>query len=160
MERFTMSLDGALLASFNRYMKKKGYTNRSEAIRDLLRERLDSEQLAKEESGDCVGCLSYVYNHHERELTQRLVHHQHAHHDLVWSTMHVHLDHENCMEVAIVRGAAGAVKQFADSVSTETGVRHATLAAVPVETKVSGQHSYDHHVHGAHHPHTHSRPRT
>jgi CopG family nickel-responsive transcriptional regulator len=160
MERFTVSLDGKLLEQFDRYMQRHGYSNRSEAVRDILRERLEAERLADDESGNCVACLSYIYNHHERELSRRLTDAQHASHDLVRSTLHVHLDHENCMEVAVLQGETATVRKFADGVIAETGVRHGNLSAVPVETRVAGKHAYHHHTHGGEHPHVHSRPKT
>ena len=160
MERITISLDDELLAEFDRYMQQKGYVNRSEAIRDLVRERLERKRLAEDQSGRCIACLSYIYNHHERELVRRLTDAQHASHDLVRSTLHVHLDHENCMEVAILEGETGAVRRFSDAVMAETGVRHGKLSAVPVETRATGKHSYLHHAHGGQQPHTHIRPKT
>ena len=160
MERFTVSLDGKLLEQFDRYMQRHGYSNRSEAVRDILRERLEAERLVDDESGQCVACLSYIYNHHERELSRRLTDAQHASHDLVRSTLHVHLDHENCMEVAVLQGETATVRKFADGVIAETGVRHGNLSAVPVETRVAGKHAYHHHTHGGEHPHVHSRPKT
>jgi CopG family transcriptional regulator, nickel-responsive regulator len=168
MERFTVSLDGELLDQFDRYMAKHGYANRSEAVRDILRDKLEGERLEGNETGRCVACLSYIYNHHERELSRRITDAQHASHDIVRSTLHVHLDHDNCMEVAVLEGETGQVKKFADGVIAETGVRHGSLTAVPVETKVSGKHSYHQHdqahghshSHGGDHGHTHSRPKT
>ena len=160
MERFTVSLDGKLLEQFDRYMQRHGYTNRSEAVRDILRERLETERLSGDETGQCVACLSYIYNHHERELSRRLTDAQHASHDLVRSTLHVHLDHENCMEVAVLEGETATVRKFADGVMAETGVRHGNLSAVPVETRVAGKHTYHQHTHGSQHPHVHSRPKT
>lgn len=158
MERFTISLDGELLAQFKRYMQKKRYENRSEAVRDMLRDRMETERLEEAGVGDCVACLSYIYNHHARELTRRLTDLQHANHNLVRSTTHVHLDHENCMEISVLQGQTAAVRNFAAAVMAETGVRHGKLSAVPVETKLAGKHAYHKHMHGDQVPHTHSRP--
>jgi CopG family transcriptional regulator, nickel-responsive regulator len=152
MERFTVSLDGELLAQFDEYIHRRGYGNRSEAVRDILRGALEGQRLADDDSGHCVACLSYIYNHHERELARRLTQASHQHHDLTLSTLHVHLDHENCMEVSILRGQSGAVRAFADSITAETGVRHGTLNAVPVD-----HHDHDH---GHDHAHVHSSPKT
>lgn len=166
MERFTVSLDGKLLEQFNRYMQRRGYANRSEAVRDILRDKLEEERLEGDETGRCVACLSYIYNHHERELTRRITDAQHASHDIVRSTLHVHLDHDNCMEVAVLEGDTDQVRHFADGVMAETGVRHGNLSAVPVETRVAGKHAYQQHghghqhTHGSDHPHAHSRPKT
>jgi CopG family nickel-responsive transcriptional regulator len=160
MERFTISLDGELLARFNRYMQKRRYDNRSEAVRDMLRDRLEAERLDETGTGDCVASLSYVYNHHARELTRRLTDVHHANHNLVRFTTHVHLDHENCLEIAILQGSVMAVRNFAAAVTAETGVRHGKLSAVPVETRLAGKHVYHKQVHGDAHPHVHSRPET
>lgn len=157
MERVTISLDDKLLVEFDVYIKRKGYENRSEAIRDLLRQRLETDRLAEDRAEQAVACLSYVYNHHQRELSRRLSSSQHAHHDLVLSTLHVHLDHENCLEIAVLNGNTGAVRSFAEATIAETGVRHGNLHLVP--TEMVG----DHHRHGAHdhfHEHTHLRPKT
>ena len=89
MERVTISLEDGLLGEFDDYIKRKGYENRSEAIRDLLRQRLEADRLAEDRADQAVACLSYVYNHHQRELSRRLASAQHAHHDLVLSTLHV-----------------------------------------------------------------------
>ncbi len=160
MERITISLDDELLAEFDRYMQEKGYSNRSEAIRDLVRERLERKRLAEEQSGRCIASLSYIYNHHERELVRRLTDAQHASHDLVRSTLHVHLDHENCMEIAVLEGEISAVRRFADAVMAQTGVRHGKLSAVPVEARSTGKHVYLHHSHGGQEPHSHIKPKT
>ncbi len=156
MDRFTVSLDEDLLAQFDDYIRHRGYGNRSEAVRDLLRRTLEAERLADGDAGDCVACLSYVFNHHERDLARRLTESQHAHHDLTVSTMHVHLDHETCMEVAILQGPTDEIRRFADSVISETGVRHGAVNAVPVDMAGHHHHPGGHH----HHPHTHARPKT
>lgn len=162
MDRFTVSLDEELLSQFDDYIRRRGYQNRSEAVRDILRGKLEAERLAEDESGHCVACLSYIYNHHERELSRRLTEASHAHHDLTLSTLHVHLDHENCMEVAILQGPTTAVRRFADGVTAETGVRHGKLNAVPVDRKGHHHHHHDHHDHDHDHghDHVHSSPKT
>ena len=155
MERFTVSLEGELLAQFDEYIQHRGYGNRSEAVRDILRGTLETQRLTEDDSGHCIACLSYIYNHHERELSRRLTQASHAHHDLTRSTLHVHLDHENCMEVSVLQGPTEAVRRFADSITAETGVRHGKLNAVPVDMRVP--HSHDQ---GHEHPHVHSIPKT
>jgi len=150
MERVTISLDDDLLAQFDEYLKRKGYANRSEGIRDLLRDRLEGDRLSEDQAQHAVATLSYVYNHEQRELSRRLAKAQHAHHDMVLSTLHVHLDHEDCLEVAILRGRASDVRTFADATIAETGVRHGNLHLVPSEVKQTT------HEHGGHrHTHTH-----
>jgi CopG family nickel-responsive transcriptional regulator len=150
MQRMTITLDDELVQEFETYLEHRGYRNRSEAIRDLIRARLDSERLAQQPQGDCVANLSYVYNHQERELASRLTRSHHAHHDLAVSTLHVHLDHDNCMETVVLRGPAEQVRTFADAVIAEPGVRHGKLSILPVEA------SEQSHAHGkAEQPHSH-----
>lgn len=155
MQRITITVDDDLLGQFDDFMKRRGYGNRSEAFRDLLRGRLKADRLETDVDGDCIGCLSYVYNHHERQLSRRLIETQHAHHDLNLSTMHVHLDHDNCMEAVIMRGRADQVRRFADQVGSQGGVRHGNLHIVPVD---SGHAPHSHG--GGSGRHVHSHPRT
>ena len=98
MERFTISLDEALAKQFDQLIAARGYSNRSEAVRDLIRGAIESDRQRQTPSGHCVANLSYVYNHHERELAERLTGLQHNHHDLTVAAMHSHLDHDNCLE--------------------------------------------------------------
>lgn len=141
MERVTISLDDDLLAEFDAFIHHRGYENRSEAVRDLLRARLEQDRMGAGGSGHAIGCLSYVYNHHQRELARRLTESQHARHDLMLSTLHVHLDHENCLEVVILQGEAASLRQFAEATIAETGVRHGQLHLVAAEM-VQGQHDH------------------
>jgi CopG family nickel-responsive transcriptional regulator len=135
MQRITITLDDPLTDAFEGYMAKRGYTNRSEAIRDLIRERLHQEQLAGQPDCHCVATLSYVYNHHERELAARLTSAQHDHHDLTVSTMHVHLSHDHCLETVVLRGPSTRVQTFADAVIAQPGVLHGNLSVLPVSQK-------------------------
>jgi CopG family nickel-responsive transcriptional regulator len=96
-----------------------------------------------------VAALSYVYDHHARDLAERLTALQHEHHDLVLSAMHVHLDHQSCLETVMLRGRVNDVRGFADSLIAQPGVRHGRVNVVPVEVE-SGHHHY--HLHA--HPHT------
>ena len=155
MERVTISLDEHLLEQFDGYLERKRYANRSEAIRDLLRERLEADRLSTDPGADVVGCLAYVFNHRQRELSQRLTRAQHENHDLVRLTLHVHLDHDNCLEVAVIEGRAADVRRLAESTIAETGVRHGNLHLVPTEL------AQETHRHGGHAtPHAHVRPKT
>ena len=145
MQRFTISLDDSLAAAFDDFIARRGYANRSEAVRDLLRAELQNADLADPRARPhCVGCLSYVYNHHERDLAERVTALQHAHHDLTVSTMHAHLDHDHCLETVLVRGPTAAVQRFADAVCAERGVHHGHLNLIAVDL---------------HHPHAHDDPR-
>ncbi len=147
MERITVSMDANLAESFDALISELGYVNRSEAIRDLLRRELETQRVKRQEAPYAVACVSYVYNHHERRLAERLTELQHQAHDLVVSSMHVHLDHEHCLETLVLRGATPEVRAFAEKLAAERGVRHGQVNLVPVETE-----GVDHHVH--------SRPRT
>jgi CopG family nickel-responsive transcriptional regulator len=149
MQRLTISIDDDLAETFDRLVREKGYKNRSEAFRDLLRKELGEDQLSTGKAKYCVGTLSYVYNHHERQLAARLTNMQHEHHDVTVSTMHAHLDHDNCIETIILRGPIAAVTRFAEDVIAQTGVRHGKFYPIPVEAQTSKKSS---HVH--HHPHT------
>ncbi|MBA4142161.1 MAG: nickel-responsive transcriptional regulator NikR [Nitrosospira sp.] len=153
MERLTISLDNQLSEQFDVLMRERGYLNRSEAMRDLIREYLESARLENNVQGHCIATLSYIYNHHESGLASRVTSVQHDHHDLTLSSMHVHMDHDNCLEVVILRGAIQDVKHFAHHVIATRGVRHGKLHIVPVEIKQE--------QHGpASEPHIHSNPLT
>jgi CopG family nickel-responsive transcriptional regulator len=153
MDRFTVSLDEELLTEFDAFLRRKSYSNRSEAVRDILRDRLDSDRLERTKAAAdaapfCIASLSYLYDHHTRELARRLTTAQHRHHDLTLSTLHVHLDHETCLEVVILRGPTEAVQDCADGILAETGVRHGKLHLVPVEhDPTDGHHHHHHHDH-------------
>jgi CopG family nickel-responsive transcriptional regulator len=154
MQRFTISLDDALAAQFDTWIGQRGYENRSEAVRDLLRAELQQSRLAAAEAPHCVACLSYVYNHHERDLVERMARLQHDQHDLVIATMHVQLDHDHRMETVTLRGRTALVVGFADAVCAERGVHHGKLNLVTVEV-------HQPHKHGkgpAHAPHVHFKP--
>lgn len=149
MERVTISLEDNLLLEFDAFIKRKGYANRSEAIRDLLRDRLEQDRQSEDRASSAVGCLSYVFNHHQRELSRRVTEAQHARHDLVLSTLHVHLDHETCLEIAVLKGATSDVRGFAESMMAETGVHYGNLHLI------STQHADHDHAHGHSHAHGH-----
>ncbi|HUF20632.1 MAG TPA: nickel-responsive transcriptional regulator NikR [Burkholderiales bacterium] len=145
MERFTISLNDDLAHQFDELLHKRGYQNRSEAVRDMLRNELANASLEQHEAPFCVAALSYVYNHHARDLAERLIELQHANHDVVLSAMHVHLDHENCMETLILRGETDKVSRFANTLMAEAEVRHGRLNLVPVD--MDKGHTHEHHVH-------------
>ncbi|MDD2319551.1 MAG: nickel-responsive transcriptional regulator NikR [Geobacteraceae bacterium] len=124
--RFGISIDDKLLKSFDHLIEEKGYLNRSEAIRDLIRASLVE---LKWEKGDeeTVGTVTLVYNHHVRDLADKLTEQQHAYHDQIVSSLHVHLDAHNCLEVLVVRGRASEVKKIADELIGVKGVKHGKL---------------------------------
>jgi CopG family nickel-responsive transcriptional regulator len=159
MERITISIDEDLARDFDALIARKGYQSRSEAMRDLLRSHIEGAQQGERQSGQCVASLSYVYNHHERDLAERLTGFQHGHHDLTVATMHVHLDHENCLETVILKGATAAVRTFADAVCAERGVRHGQVNVVSVEVD-HGRHSHGYTPRGTAASHLHLKPRS
>lgn len=156
MERITMSIDGKLAEEFDELIAKRGYTSRSEAMRDLLRRELEANRVAYEARSFCVANLSYVFNHHERELAERLTETQHEHHDLVVAAMHVHLDHTHCLESVILKGPTATVRGFANRIQAERGVRHGSVNLVTVETGDAHAGSAAHHHRG----HMHLIPRS
>jgi CopG family nickel-responsive transcriptional regulator len=158
MERITISLDEDLADEFDRLAEARGYQNRSEAIRDLLRREVEASRQREGEAGHCVANLSYVYNHHERDLAERLTGLQHGHHDLTVATMHAHLDHDNCLESVILKGPVQAVRQFADALVAERGVRHGQINVVSVSVAET-RHSHGYRPAGKA-AHTHLKPKS
>ena len=155
MQRITMTLDDELMDELDRFIAARGYQNRSEAMRDLVRsglqrEREDAGAAPAAEAPTCMAALVYVYDHHIRELSKRLAHTHHDHHDLSVATLHVHLDHDSCMEVAVLRGDTGAVRHLAEHVIAERGVRHGRLVTIPVDLR-SEQHAHGEHSHAHQH---------
>ena len=124
--RFGVSMDSRLLKQFDKYINQKGYANRSEAIRDLIRNNLVEEEW-KVGKGETVGTITIIYNHHKRELTDTLTNIQHKYHASMISTMHVHLDSHNCLEVLVVKGKAREIKIVADRLIGTKGVIHGKL---------------------------------
>jgi len=154
MQRVTVAIDDELVAAIDRVIAKRGYQNRSEAIRDLARAGIGDLEADAPADHKGVAALVYVYDHEGRDLAKRLTRSFHDHHDLSLATMHVHLDHESCMEVAVLRGAMTDIRHFAEHVIAERGVRHGKLVAVPVEVEVE---DHAHGGRGQSHLHTHVR---
>jgi CopG family nickel-responsive transcriptional regulator len=144
MQRITITLDDQLVAALDRTVAARGSQNRSEAVRDLVRAGLVQLQAPSHVTYAGVAALVYVYDHQERELTKRLTGAFHDHHDLSVASMHVHLDHDSCMEVAVLRGALRDIYRFAQHVIAERGVRHGHVVTIPVELENQK------HMHGAH----------
>jgi CopG family nickel-responsive transcriptional regulator len=132
MQRLTMSLDDNTAAALDAFMAGRGYSNRSEAVRDLLRAGLRDAAAEHDPSLPCVAAVSYVYDHHERDLGRRLTDAQHEHHDLGVTTLHIHLDHHLCVEVALLRGPGAEVRRFAEALVRERGVRLGGVNVMPV----------------------------
>lgn len=137
LARFGISLDQSLLESFDRLIAGKGYVNRSEAIRDLIRNALVEEQAARADTTPVVGTVTLVYDHHTRDLADKLTDHQHSHHDAIVSTLHVHLDAHDCLEVIVMRGTAAHVKRLADQLIGTKGVKHGKLVVTTAGTSTT-----------------------
>lgn len=126
--RFGVSIERDLLEAFDAFIEARSYPNRSEAIRDLIRDRLTAREW--EEGGDVAGGIVLLYDHHRRELSERLTHIQHHALDVIVSNMHVHLDHRNCLEVIVVRGPVDRIRDLAWRIRSLKGVHHCSVAEV------------------------------
>jgi CopG family transcriptional regulator, nickel-responsive regulator len=133
--RFGVSMDARVLKALDRIVASRRYANRSEAVRDLVRGQQVREAWEKA-AGSVVGTLTLVYDHHVREVNERLLGLQHDHEDLVHSTMHVHLSHRMCLEVIVMKGKARDVQQLADQLIAARGVKHGQLVATTGEDLV------------------------
>ncbi len=126
VERFGVSMNAQLLDSFDRLIAEQGYSNRSEALRDIIRNYMIESQW---ESGDVdvIGTVTIVFDHHTRDLSDTLTDLQHDHHDEIICTTHVHLDHHNCLETVVMKGKAGNVRSIAERLISTRGVKHGKL---------------------------------
>ena len=124
--RFGVSIEKKLLDAFDELISRKGYTNRSEAVRDLIRDYLVMEEWQTEKK-EMIGIITIVYNHHKRGLLDTLIELQHHFHDLIISTMHLHLDEDNCLEISAVKGRGDKIKAVADKLISIPGIKHGKL---------------------------------
>jgi CopG family nickel-responsive transcriptional regulator len=146
LSRIGIALDSDLLKRFDQHIAQRGYTNRSEAFRDLIRDQLVTKQTSAPES-TVVGTVTLIYDHHAHGITEKLTELQHANHKLLVSTSHAHLDQDSCLEVLIVHGKSAQVEQFADRVIGLKGVQHGRLVmTVPA-------HAIEHPHENGHRPH-------
>lgn len=129
LARFGVSLERDLLGPFDELCRKRGYGSRSEAIRDLIRSELASEQVLA--AGECSGTLTLIYDHHKYDLARRIMEMQHESHDLIVAGMHVHLDHDNCMETLVLRGETMLVAQLAQNLLSCRGVKFGAFNPAP-----------------------------
>ena len=127
LTRFGVSIPDSLLGDFDRLIAQKGYQNRSEAIRDLIRDSLVTEEWREGNQG-MVGTISLVYSHHTRELSRILTKMQHDHYKTILSTLHIHLDEHNCLEVLVVKGKGEEIKKISDRLIGTKGVKHGKLS--------------------------------
>ncbi len=123
--RFSVSMDEKLLTQFDDYIGQRGYSNRSEAVRDLIRKVLVNEEW--EQDSEVVGVVTLVYNHHQPQLQEKITELQHEYHHQITSTTHVHMDHHNCLEVTIVKGRASQVRELAEKLMALRGVKNGNL---------------------------------
>ena len=123
--RFSVSMDEKLLSQFDEYIRPGGYSNRSEAVRDLIRKVLVNEEW--EQDSEVVGVVTLVYNHHQPQLQEKITELQHEFHHQITSTTHVHMDHDNCLEVTIVKGRAFQVRELAEKLMALRGVKNGNL---------------------------------
>jgi len=135
LQRIGVSIEEKLLAQFDHLIESKGYTNRSEAIRDLIREYLVEEEWRKAEGGS-VGTITLVYDHHLREMADRMTDLQHLFHEKIISALHVHLDAHNCLEVIVVKGEKNEIQTIAGRLSSLKGVKHCKLVATTPGTNL------------------------
>jgi CopG family nickel-responsive transcriptional regulator len=124
--RFGISLEKKLLDEFDALIKRENYSNRSEAFRDLIRQELVKEEWRG--AGEVVGAITLVYDHHKRELVNKLTDIQHDFQGMIISTQHIHLDHDNCLELIAVRGSPANISRLADTLKSAKGVKHGTLS--------------------------------
>lgn len=158
--RFGIAIDGSLLDLFDQHIDRRGYANRSEALRDLIRAELTRD--AWDRGEQTVATISLIYDHHVRELTERLTEIQHGHGDRVISAMHVHLDHDHCLEVILAKGPANVLKRLADQLIGAKGVISGDVTGLTIvdppkdqkKARTSNSHAHEH-PHEHEHPHPH-----
>lgn len=124
--RFGVSIEPELLKKFDKLIKKKGYTNRSEAIRDIIRKNLITEK-TQDPQAKAIGTLTMIYDHHVGNLANRLLDIQHEHTKEILSTTHIHIDHHNCLEVLVLKGKTGNIQKLADNIKSLKGIKHGEL---------------------------------
>lgn len=145
MQRITITIDDDLLETIDKISAQRGYASRSETLRDLVRDAVTRAQPTVDGEARCYAALTYVYEHETRDLSRRLTTAQHHHHDLSVSTLHVHIDGHDCLEVSVLKGKTDDIRAFADSVVTQRGVRFGNLHIIPSDdgAKHSETHSHD-----------------
>jgi CopG family nickel-responsive transcriptional regulator len=144
LSRTGVSIDADLLDQFDQFIENQGYANRSEALRDLIRDRLVSTSVLAP-NAEVVGTITLIYDHHSRLLPERLTDIQHEHHASIISTVHAHLDHDTCLEVIVVKGKSKLIQQLADLLISTRGVQHGRLVmSSPGISHSSAKHGHKH----------------
>ncbi len=154
--RFGVSAEDELLQSFDRLIANQGYATRSEALRDLMRDALVRSRLEEPpENAEILGSLTLVYDHHAHELTERMAELQHDHHGLVISVLHVHVSHDDCMEVIVLRGPVREVRLLGEALLSLKGVKHGKLFVTLPSREITERKSatLSSHKHGHEHKH-------
>jgi CopG family transcriptional regulator, nickel-responsive regulator len=128
LKRFGVSIEKNLLNKFDSYIEKRGYANRSEALRDMIRKELVESQWSEKSGGEVAGAIIIIYDHHRRELVDNIINIQHDYHKVIISSQHVHLDHSTCLEVIVVRGKITDLFELETKLKVIKGVKHALLA--------------------------------
>jgi CopG family transcriptional regulator, nickel-responsive regulator len=149
LSRIGVSIDSELLRRFDRFISERGYETRSEAFRDLIRDRLVNSAVVAADAY-VVGTVTLIYDHHTRLLPEKLTDIQHQHHEVIISTLHAHLDHDSCLEVIVLRGKSKAVQEMADRLISTKGVQHGRLVMSSPEIlprRARHAHSHPHHHH-------------
>ena len=130
--RFGVSIEQDLLRRFDRFNRRNGFVNRSQGIRDVLRSLLDEDRV-QDDSAPSLGVLTLVYDHHKRDLEDRLTAIQHDHHHSIITATHVHIDHDNCLEVILLRGRAGTLREIASDLTGLKGIHHSKFQLTSAE---------------------------
>lgn len=150
--RFGVSIEDTLLENFDRLVAEQSYATRSEALRDLIRDALVESRLEKQqETIEVLSSLTLVYDHHARELAEQMAEIQHGHHGMVVSVLHVHVNHDDCMEVIVLRGLYGEVRRMANALLSLKGVKHGRLFTTLPSHEINERAPAHHHRH----PHDH-----
>lgn len=153
MQRLTISVDDDIAQAFDELIEKRRYKNRSEAFRDLLRREL-AQDAFEGKNGECVAVVSYTYDHHARRLSSKMIEQQHDHHNLVISSMHVHVSRNKCVECVVMRGSFDRIRGMAQDTIAETGIEEGAVnyIAVPEPESDDAAHHHEHHHDHGHDP--------
>lgn len=143
LSRTGVSIDAELLEQFDQFISEKGYVNRSEALRDLIRDHLVAKSVVAPDA-EVVGTVTLIYGRHTRLLSEKLTDIQHQHHQAIISTVHVHLDHDACLEVVVVKGKSKLIQSLADRLISTKGVQHGRLVmSSPAIAHSSAKHEHN-----------------
>ncbi|MGI8469877.1 MAG: nickel-responsive transcriptional regulator NikR [Pyrinomonadaceae bacterium] len=155
LSRFGVSVEEELLQSFDQLISGQGYANRSEALRDLMRDALVKSRLESlPDTGEALGSLTLVYDHHASDLNDKMKEIQHDHHNLVVSVLHVHVSHDDCMEVIVLRGAVREIRSLSDALLSLKGVKHGRLfVTFNTQQMISRKSASNGHTHNHKHRH-------